>query len=98
MGSMLFMVGFSILSGPLTHLRHITSAPRLPFSVAYFGSLGLTLYFALSSRTTIPTLLAGVVQVITLVTYLAAYFPGGTATLRYGGSMAARGLGSLLPI
>lgn len=98
MGSVLFMVGFAILSGPVAHLRHILSAARLPFSVAYFGSLGLTLYFALGPRTTLPTLLAGVAQVVALVTYLAAYFPGGTTTLRYGGSMAARGLGNLLPI
>ncbi|CAO1615708.1 unnamed protein product [Parajaminaea phylloscopi] len=98
MGSLLFMVGFSVLSGPLAHLRHITSGPRLPFSAAYFGSLALTLYFALGPRTTLPTLLAGVVQVVALIAYLAAYFPGGTTTLRYGGSMAARGLGSLLPI
>lgn len=33
-----------------TDLKHIMSKERLPFSVAYFGSLGLTLYFALGVR------------------------------------------------
>lgn len=47
MGSLLFMLGFAILSGPLAHLKHILGKERLPFTAAYFGSLGLTLYFAL---------------------------------------------------
>lgn len=74
--------------------KRCTSGP--PHS--YLTSLALTLYFALGPRTTLPTLISGAVQVVALVTYLAAYFPGGVTTLRYGGSMAARGLGSLLPI
>lgn len=36
-------------------------------------------------------------QVIALVSYVAAYFPGGIQTLRFGGQMALRGAGSLLP-
>ncbi|SPO36702.1 related to SFT2/YBL102W [Pseudozyma flocculosa] len=89
---------FSILSGPVAHLKHILSKERLPFSVAYFGSLGLTIYFAVGRRSMIPTLVAAIVQVGALLTYLAAYFPGGTTTLRYGGSMLLRGGASLLPI
>ncbi|PWN52819.1 SFT2-domain-containing protein [Violaceomyces palustris] len=98
LGSMLFMVGFSILSGPVAHLKHILSPTRLPFSIAYFGSLGLTIYFAVGPRLMLPTLICAIVQVGALVTYLAAYFPGGTTTLRYGGSMLLRGGSSLLPI
>jgi len=41
--------------------------------------------------------LAGTVQVISLVAYVLAYFPGGTQTLRFGGQLALRGAGSLLP-
>jgi hypothetical protein len=36
-------------------------------------------------------------QVVALLSYVAAYFPGGTQTLRFGGQMAMRGAGSLLP-
>lgn len=46
----------------------------------------------------LPSLIAAAVQVISLLTYLAAYFPGGVTTLRYGGSMILRGGASLLPI
>ncbi|RSH85906.1 protein transport protein sft2 [Apiotrichum porosum] len=98
LGSCLFMLGFAILHGPMNHLKHIISAERLPFSAAYFGSLGLTLVFAIYLRSTIGTLVAAIVQVVALLTYLAAYFPGGTTSLRFGGQMALRGASSLLPI
>ncbi|KAJ9114527.1 hypothetical protein QFC20_001400 [Naganishia adeliensis] len=63
LGSLLFMAGFSVLQGPTNHLKHIMSKERLPFSVAYFGSLGLTLYFALGLKSTIGTLIAAIAQV-----------------------------------
>ncbi|KAL9931825.1 hypothetical protein V8E36_009375 [Tilletia maclaganii] len=97
-GSLLFMFGFALLTGPMAHLKHIFSSARLPFSIAYFTSLALTLYFCLGPRWMLPTLLSAIVQVITLIVYLAAYFPGGTATISYGGRMLLRGGASLLPI
>lgn len=37
-------------------VKHIFSAERLPFSLAYFGSLGLTLFFAIGvSASPMPT-------------------------------------------
>ena len=36
-------------------------------------------------------------QVLALVSYVLAYFPGGSQTLRVGGQLALRGAGSLLP-
>ncbi|WVN87878.1 uncharacterized protein L203_103075 [Cryptococcus depauperatus CBS 7841] len=98
LGSCLFMLGFAILHGPWNHLNHILSAERLPFSLSYFGSLFLTLFFAVGIRSTIGTLVASIIQVVALLSYLAAYFPGGLTTLRFGGQMALRGAGSLLPI
>ncbi|KDN39244.1 SFT2-domain-containing protein [Tilletiaria anomala UBC 951] len=97
-GSILFMFGFSILSGPVAHFKHLTQPQRLPFTAAYFASLGLTLYFALGPKWVLPTMAAAAVQIVSLVFYLAAYFPGGTTTLRYGGSILIRGGTSLLPI
>lgn len=38
---------FSVLIGPINHIKHLVSKDRLPFSLVYLGSLGLTLYFAL---------------------------------------------------
>ena len=41
------MHSFSVLIGPINHLKHLISKERLPFSCAYIGSLALTLYFSL---------------------------------------------------
>ncbi|KAI5985098.1 ER-to-golgi vesicle protein transport Sft2 [Pisolithus albus] len=96
-GSLLVMVGFSILIGPINHIKHLLSRERLPFSVVYFSSLGLTLYFSLGAQSYLGSLVAGIVQVAALIAYVLAYFPGGAQTLRFGGQVALRGAGSLLP-
>jgi len=46
MGSVLFLASWAVLMGPLTYAKHLLSTPRLPFTAAYFGSIALTLYFA----------------------------------------------------
>jgi hypothetical protein len=97
LGSMLVMFGFSVLIGPINHVKHLISKERLPFSAVYFGSLGCTLYFSLVAHSYLFSLIFGAVQVVALVAYVLAYFPGGTQTLRMGGSLALRGAGSLLP-
>lgn len=42
---------FSVLIGPINHIKHLVSKERLPFSAAYLASLGLTLYFSLGVST-----------------------------------------------
>ncbi|KAF8642914.1 hypothetical protein AX16_009302 [Volvariella volvacea WC 439] len=97
LGSLLVMFGFSVLIGPINHLKHLVSKERLPFSLVYFGSLALTLYMALGAQSYFGSLIFGAIQVIALLAYVVAYFPGGTQTLRLGGSLALRGAGNLLP-
>ena len=89
---------FAVLSGPMAQLRHLMSPGRLPFSVAYVSSMVGTLYFALGPRWRLVTFLFALIQLVALLFYLAAYFPGGVTTLRYAGSMLARGGSSLLPL
>ncbi|KAL4071569.1 Got1/Sft2-like family-domain-containing protein [Scleroderma yunnanense] len=96
-GSLLVMAGFSILIGPMDHIKHLLTKERLPFTAVYFSSLGLTLYFSLGAQSYLGSLLAGIVQVVALAAYILAYFPGGTQTLRFGGQIALRGAGNLLP-
>ena len=36
--------------GPVTYAKHLISGPRLPFTAAYFGSIALTLVFAIKVR------------------------------------------------
>ncbi|KAI0073354.1 SFT2-domain-containing protein [Panus rudis PR-1116 ss-1] len=98
LGSLLVMFGFSVLIGPINHIKHLVTRERLPFSLTYFGSLGLTLYFSLGAHSYLGSLLGAIIQVIALVSYVLAYFPGGIQTLRFGSQMALRGAGSLLPL
>lgn len=44
---MLFLASFAAVMGPMNYLYHLCSAPRLPFTLAYCGSIVLTLVFAL---------------------------------------------------
>ncbi|KAH9976637.1 ER-to-golgi vesicle protein transport Sft2 [Lactifluus volemus] len=97
LGSLLVMFGFSVLIGPINHMRHLITKERLPFSIAYLSSLGLTLYFALGPHSYFGSLVGAIVQVFALVSYVLAYFPGGTQTLSFGGQMALRGVATLLP-
>ncbi|KWU41057.1 SFT2-domain-containing protein, partial [Rhodotorula sp. JG-1b] len=87
---------FGVLQGPVAHLKHIFSAERLPFTAAYFGSLILTLIFALK-HSYLGTLVCGAIQCVALVSYFVSYFPGGFQTLSYGSRMAMRGAGSVRP-
>ncbi|KAK7440012.1 Protein transport protein sft2 [Stygiomarasmius scandens] len=97
LGSLLVMIGFSVLIGPINHIKHLLSKERLPFTFIYLSSLALTLYFTLGLHSFLGSLIAAIVQIGALLVYLFAYFPGGIQTLRLGGSLALRGAGNLLP-
>ncbi|KAI4139031.1 MAG: hypothetical protein L6R39_006493 [Caloplaca ligustica] len=83
MGSMLFLASWAVLMGPVQYAQHLISAPRLPFTAAYFGSITLTLVFAVKLQSTILTLLSSIVQLAALVWYLVSYFPMGGTGLRF---------------
>ncbi|KAL8936544.1 MAG: hypothetical protein Q9211_004133 [Gyalolechia sp. 1 TL-2023] len=83
MGSMLFLASWAVLMGPVQYAQHLISGPRLPFTAAYFGSIALTLIFAIKLQSTILTLLSSLVQLAALVWYLVSYFPMGGTGLRF---------------
>ncbi|TGZ77541.1 SFT2 domain protein [Ascodesmis nigricans] len=88
-GSLLFLASWAILQGPVTYATHLLSAPRLPFTAAYFGTIILTLYFSIGIGSTILTFFAAVAQLVALVWYLVSYFPMGAQGLRYASSLGA---------
>ncbi|KAH9450627.1 hypothetical protein MJO28_009947 [Puccinia striiformis f. sp. tritici] len=98
LGSILFMIGFMVLQGPIQHLKHIFSTDRLPFTISYLISLFGTLYFAIGLHSYLGTLISGLIQVVVLVVYFVAYFPGGLTTLRFMGNIGMRGASSYLPV
>ncbi|KAK4099729.1 SFT2-domain-containing protein [Parathielavia hyrcaniae] len=90
LGSVLFLSSFAAIMGPWAYVQHLASTPRLPFTAAYFGSLGLTLYFSIGLQSTILTLFAGLIQLASLLWYLVSYFPMGSSGLRLVSSFGAR--------
>ncbi|EKG19178.1 Vesicle transport protein Got1/SFT2-like protein [Macrophomina phaseolina MS6] len=83
MGSVLFLASWAVMMGPMQYVQHLTSGPRLPFTAAYFGTIALTLYFALGLHSTILTLISAIAQLICLLWYLVSYFPMGSSGLRF---------------
>ncbi|KAK5212822.1 Protein transport protein sft2 [Exophiala xenobiotica] len=49
-GSMLFLASWAFLMGPYQYAIHLMSGARLPFTAAYFGSIVMTIYFAVGVR------------------------------------------------
>jgi hypothetical protein len=76
--------------GPMNYVYHLLSGPRLPFTGAYFGSIVLTLVFALKLHSTILTLVAAIIQLACLAWYLVSYFPMGATGLRMATTFGAR--------
>ncbi|KAK4178846.1 Got1/Sft2-like family-domain-containing protein [Triangularia setosa] len=90
LGSILFLSSFAAVMGPWAYVQHLTSTPRLPFTAAYFGSLGLTIYFSIGLQSTLLTIFSGLVQLGCLLWYLVSYFPMGSSGLRLVSSFGAR--------
>jgi len=89
-GSVMFLASFAAVMGPTNYIRHLFSGPRIPFTAGYFGSILLTLVFAIKLQSTILTLLAALVQLACLIWYLVSYFPMGSTGLRLATSFGAR--------
>jgi len=82
-GSLMFLASWAVLMGPVQYAVHLISGPRLPFTAAYFGSIVMTIYFAVGLHSTILTLFSAIVQLVALVWYLVSYFPMGSTGLRF---------------
>lgn len=89
LGSLLFLASWAVMLGPMTYINHLISGPRLPFTAAYLGSIGLTLYFSLGLKSTLLTLPSALFQLACLLWYLVSYFPMGSAGLRMATSFGA---------
>ncbi|KAL8681152.1 MAG: hypothetical protein Q9186_002684 [Xanthomendoza sp. 1 TL-2023] len=94
MGSMLFLASWAVLMGPIVYAQHLISGPRLPFTAAYFGSITMTLVFAIKLQSTLLTLISCLVQLAALVWYLVSYFPMGGTGLRFAARFGTSQLSS----
>ncbi|PLB43968.1 SFT2 domain protein [Aspergillus steynii IBT 23096] len=89
-GSLLFLLSWAVLMGPLVYAKHLVSGSRLPFTAAYFGSIAMTLYFAIGLHSTFLTLISSIFQLAALLWYLVSYFPMGSTGLQFMGRFGAQ--------
>ncbi|KAE8164694.1 Got1/Sft2-like family-domain-containing protein [Aspergillus tamarii] len=89
-GSLLFLLSWAVLMGPLIYAKHLVSGPRLPFTAAYFGAIAMTLYFAVGRHNTFLTLISSIFQLAALIWYLVSYFPMGSTGLQFMGRFGAQ--------
>ncbi len=45
--NLFFICSFSMLWGPMNHLKHLTNIDRLPFSITYIVTLFGTIYYSI---------------------------------------------------
>ncbi|XP_054164615.1 uncharacterized protein LOC128962276 [Oppia nitens] len=98
LGSLFIVLSFSVLWGPISHMKHLFSKERLPFTLTYFGSLITTLYFALKVQSTLFTAIFALIQVIALIWYVMSYLPGGQTGLMFFTKIATKAAAKSLPV
>lgn len=88
LGSIFFLVSFGVLQGFRPYMTHLFSSTRLIFTVVFLTSIFLTLFSALSLRSTILSIVFAVVQLVSAIWYTVSYFPMGQQTLNLASSVA----------
>lgn len=83
LGSVFTLSSFSFLWGPYSHMIHLFSKERLPFTLVYLSTLVATLYFAMGLQSAILTPIAAVLQVLALLWFVISYIPGGQTGLKF---------------
>ncbi|XP_022857608.1 protein transport protein sft2-like, partial [Olea europaea var. sylvestris] len=79
-----FIIGsFFALRGLTNQFAHMSSKERLPFTLAFIGSMMGTIYVSMVLHSYILTVLFSVIQVLALAYYAISYFPGGSAGLKF---------------
>jgi len=89
-GSITMLSSFVVLGGARAFGSQLMQRDKLPFSIAYGVSLVGTLWATIIARSYIFTGIFAAVQAISLLYYLATFFPGGRSALNMIGRLAGR--------
>ena len=76
-GSLSFMSAFIVLQGFSQWASEVFKRDRLPFTLAYFGSIAGTLFSTLYLRSYIAIVVFTAIQISALGWYFATFVPGG---------------------
>lgn len=77
---MTFMGSFAILKGPSEHLRSMLTYDRAHFTLAWLGSMAMTLYLTFTAggaRGYVLVMASSGCQLLALLWYLITFLPGG---------------------
>lgn len=96
LGSMLFVLSFGCLQGPVSYCKHLISKDRLPFTAIFFGSVITTVYCASILKSTILTLISGILEIFAVLYYTVSYFPFGTQGLSMLTSAGVHQVGNMV--
>ncbi|KAJ1617629.1 Got1/Sft2-like family-domain-containing protein [Pavlovales sp. CCMP2436] len=88
LGNLLVGSAFAALRGAREQAAQLLTGARLPFTLAYVGSMLVTLYAALVAHSYLLVMLSAGAQLVALAYYTASYLPGGTRAVRLLISMA----------
>lgn len=94
MGSFLFITSFGVVRGPYTYAKHLFSRERMAFTVSFLLSFVAVIYFSVVVQSSVMSVVAILVESVTLVYYVVSYFPFGRGALGWISSVgisSARG-------
>ncbi len=94
LGSILFLVSFAAMQGPVAFAHHLVTGKRIMFTISFLSSIILTLVFALVVKSTILSIFAAIIQLVAAIWYTVSYFPMGTESLRFASSIASNQVNS----
>mmetsp|Transcript_22746 Transcript_22746/g.25662 ORF Transcript_22746/g.25662 Transcript_22746/m.25662 type:complete len:234 (-) Transcript_22746:2448-3149(-) len=81
LGSTCIIMGFAYMSGPTNYLKYLMTKEKIPFSVSYLASMGLTVYSALIWESYVLVLLFCGVQVFAMLWFTCSSLPGGISAM-----------------
>ncbi|VDD86170.1 unnamed protein product [Enterobius vermicularis] len=90
LGSVMLMLSFAFLLGPLNYLKHMFSEQRRVVTLAYLLTVFATLYSSLWLRSTLVTIFFSIIQAIALVWFVLSYAPGGERGLLFIAGLFSR--------
>ncbi|KAJ3097448.1 Vesicle transport protein [Phlyctochytrium planicorne] len=79
LGSLFAAVSFALIRGPRAYFKDLMTLQRLPWTLAYFGSLIMTLYASIVVKSYLLTIISSIVQIVALIWFFGSYVPGGTS-------------------
>lgn len=81
LSNILFFIMFGFVSGFKTHAVRLLSKDKRAFTIAFIAITALTLYAALTHKSTVTIFFFGIVQLFAFIAFVITFLPGGSTGL-----------------